>query len=772
MRTALSVLAALAIAACSSNSSTPAPDLTQDDSTATRPEAAPVSPLYVGTGGFAYGFGSAFAGAAWPHGMVKAGPDTSGPWGTVNFLHYSGYWYGDDTILGFSHMHLHGTGATDYGILGIMPTDTWDSSRTTSDGYKSKFDKSAEKPAPGLYTVTLATGIKVEIAASAHGAQHRYTYPPSATAAHVIVDLDHHLSGSIKDAALDVDPASRSIRGSFRSVGNMSGGFGGEMIYFFLRSKQSFGSNLVWSEGNAPAAGSHAAGTKVGAELEFDLTQSHAPIELQVGLSFVSVEAARKNLDAELPAFSFDGASAAVADAWKKETQVITFQGGTPAQHAMLDAALYHTHLMPTVVSDADGTYVGLDGKVAKADFRYCSDMSLWDTYRTLHPLYDLASPDRARDSVKSLVAMAKASGYFPRWPIGTGEAGTMIGASAEVVLADAYLKGIKDFDAEGAYQLMRAAAMGAAEPKGGRGGREHVADYMHLGYVPVSDGAAVSLTLEYGQDDVALGQLAQALGHADDATALTQRAQGYKMLFDPESGFLWGKNADGTWTVTRGGDATSETAEFTEANAWQSVWGPWFDFDGFAQMLGGNDKLVMKLEDFFVRSKADYDAVNWSAPLSSGGLRKYYRGENEADLQAIYLFAMAGRPELTQKWLRWSEHQIYGAGVDGIPGNDDGGTMSSWLIFGALGFYPIPGTDKYVVGAPMFPHAEIHLASGTFTIDAPQVSDANLYVQAVELNGAPLTRAMLHHADLHAGGSLVFHMGPTPSAWGHGDRP
>jgi len=289
----------------------------------------------------------------------------------------------------------------------------------------------------------------------------------------------------------------------------------------------------------------------------------------------------------------------------------------------------------------------------------------------------------------------------------------------------------------------------------------------MQLGYVPESDGASVSLTLEYGQDDVALGQFAQALGHTDDATALAARAQGYKKLFDPDSGFLWGKSSDGTWLPTRGGDPVAGSSEFTEANAWQSVWGAWFDFDGFAEMLGGKEKLVEKLEDFFVKSKADYDSVNWSAPLSSGGLRKYYRGENEADLQAIYLFAMAGHPELTQKWLSWAEHEVYGPGPDGSPGNDDGGTMASWLIFGALGFYPVPGTDRYVVGAPMMPHAEIHLANGTFTIDAPDVSDANLYVQSVELNGAPLTQAVLHHADLKAGGSLLFHMGPTPSAWG-----
>jgi predicted alpha-1,2-mannosidase len=392
--------------------------------------------------------------------------------------------------------------------------------------------------------------------------------------------------------------------------------------------------------------------------------------------------------------------------------------------------------------------------------------MSLWDTYRTLHPLWDLVAPARARDAARSLVAMAKAGGFFPKWPTGTGEAGTMIGASAEVVLADAYVKGVRDFDAEGAYQAMRAAAMDTTDPPHGRGGRGAVVPYMQLGYVPASNGSAASQTIEYAIDDFALAELASALGHADDAAALRARSHGWQKLYDPASGFLWAKNADGSWGTTHG-DPTIATDDFDEANAWQSVWGPWFDIDGLANAMGGKGALVAKLESFFEQGKADYDAVNWTEPLSAGTRRAFYWGGNEPDIHAPYLFALAGRPDLTQKWVRWIENEVYGAGADGIPGNDDGGTMSAWLVFSALGFYPIAGSDAYVVGAPRLAHATIAVTGGGFTIDAPGISDAQPYIASVTLNGAPLATPILHHADLHAGGSLAFTTSATPTSWG-----
>ena len=754
------------IAACSTATAAKPPDFTSDDSSITRPQAPPLSPLFIGTGGFGYGYGSAFVGAAAPQGMIKAGPDTTGGWGTINFLHYSGYWYEDDTLQGFSHLHLHGTGAQDYGVLGVMPVDTFDASRTTATGYASKFDKATEKAVPGRYDVTLSRGnIQVSIAALPHTAHHRYTFDKPSTAGHVVIDLDHKLeSGTIKDVTVDLDPSTRSAVGSFRSVGQMSRGFGGSMIYFAMRTKQDWSGSVMWSNGQAPAAGTHAAGTKVGFDLDFDLKKDPSPVELQVGVSLVSADEAKANLAAEMPTFAFDDESTTASNAWKQALSTIVFAGGDASAQAMLSAAIYHLYLMPTVLSDVDGSYVGLDGKVGKADFHYVSDMSLWDTYRTLHPLYDLVAPDRAKDSARSLVAMAKAAGYFPKWPIATGEAGTMIGSSAEVELADSYVKGVRDFDAEGAYQLMRAAALGTTEPAKGRAGRNQAIKYMQDGYVPGTVGASVSWTIEYGQDDFALANLADALGHSDDATTLRARMHGWQKLYEPTSGFLWAKADDGSWSTPHG-DPSVASSDFTEANAWHSLWGPWYDSDALIETLGGKDAFVAKLESFFVQGKADYDAVDWVTPgaISRAAMRKFYWGGNEPDIHSPYLFALAGRPDLTQKWLRWIEREVYGAGADGLPGNDDGGTMSAWLVFSALGFYPIPGSDQYVLGAPMVSHAELVLSGGKLTIDADGVSDDQPYVQAITLNGAPITQPIIHHADLVKGGALVFTMGKTP---------
>jgi len=768
-----------ALAGCSRSTSPAAegPDAGDDGGeggtsmAATRPAYTPVSPAFIGSGGFGYGAGSAFPGAASPQGLAKVGPDTTGSWGNVNFLHCSGYWYGDDTIQGFSHMHVHGTGVPDYGVLGIMPVPTFGAGQTTMGGYQSKFDKSTEKATPGEYSVTLTNGgIQVDLTAVGHSAHDRFTYPSGTTTAHVVLDLDHHLtSGTVSTEAVVLDPVGNTVTGSFRSLGGLSGGFGGTMIYFVAKPQHPWSNAAVWSSGAAPASGTTAMGTGVGVDLDFDLTANPGPVEIQIGLSLTSTAEAAANLAAEMPAFAFDTEAAATAAAWKQATSVIQVQGGTPVQQAMMQAAVYHLFLMPTVQSDVDGSYVGLDGKVAQASgWHYCSDMSLWDTYRTLAPLHDLVAPDRASDTVQSLLAMAKASGSFPKWPIGAGEAGTMIGASAEVVVADAYVKGVKGFDAEGAYQIMSAAALGTTEPAGGRGGMNNVVPYMQVGYVPASVGGSVSWTIEYGQDDWALSQLAAGLGHTADATTLQTRSHGWQKLYDPVTGYLWAKSSDGSWATTHG-DPTVITGDFVEANAAQSLWGPWYDVDGLGTVLGGKDALVATLETVFENSVADYNAIDWTHPTSVGAYRKWYWGGNEPSIHMPYIFALAGHPELTQKWLPWIESEVYTAGADGLPGNDDAGTMSAWLVFSMVGFYPVPGTDQYVIGAPAFTQATLAVQGGTFTMSAPDASPDNVYVIGVTLNGAPLTTPLIHHADLKPGGTLVFQMGPTPTTWGQG---
>jgi predicted alpha-1,2-mannosidase len=733
-------------------------------------QSTPVSPVFIGSGGFGYSFGSCSVSAAAPSGFVKVGPDTSGPWGTSNFLHFSGYWYGDDTIQGFSHLHLHGTGATDYGVLGVMPSDGFDASRTTPAGYQSTFVKTSESAVPGRYAVTLDRGnIAVELTATPHAAHHRYTYPSGATSAHVIFDLDHHLDGGkVTSSQVTLYPTENRVRGQLHSVGGMSGGFGGYDVFFEARTATAWTESQTWQAGSAPAAGTTAMGTGVGFELGFDPSK---PVEIQVGLSMVSGDEAAANLTAEMPAFAFDATQKQTQAAWATLMGRIKFTGGTDAEQAMMTAATYHAFLMPSAQSDVDGSFHGMDGMIhstqGSGGYHYLTDMSLWDTYRTLHPLYALIAPELSLDSVLSLHEKAKESGFFPKWPIATGEAGTMIGASAEVVLADAYLKGVTGFDAEGAYGILRAAAMDPTAPAGGRGGRDKVEPYMMLGYVPASAGdVSVSMTTEYANDDFALAALAKGLGHTADAATLTTRAVGYRKLYDPTTGFLWSKNDDGSWASPHE-DPTAFSTEFDEANAWQSLWMVTLDSDGLATLAGSRSALVDKLTQMFTLTKQDFDNTDFTNTLTSSGQRPYYWAGNEPDMNAAYLFARLGRPDLTQQWIAWIRSSWFTPGADGLPGNDDGGTMSAWLLWSSLGFYPVSGSDRYVVGAPLFPHAELSVTGGTFTVDAPAVSDTNLYVQSVTLNGAALSTPELTHADLKAGGSLSFVMGPVPSTWG-----
>lgn len=771
-------LSLLAIAGCSGADDTAQPKPTSDAGTGddagpppiTKKPPTPVPPLFIGTGGFGYNAGSAFPGAAAPAGLAKVGPDTKGPWGTVSFLHFSGYWYGDDTIRGFSHLHLHGTGATDYGVLAVMPSDGFDASRTTAGGYESPFQKKSESANPGHYAVTLDRGnIAVDLTATPHAAHHRYTYPPGAAAANVIFDLDHHLDGgTISDASVTLLPAEQRISGKLHSIGGMSGGFGGYDVFFEIRAAKAWTDSQVWSNGAAPAQGTSATGTGVGFELAFDPAE---PIEIAVGLSLVSADAAAANLAAEIPAPStFEDTKKKTADTWTALIDRVQVTGGTPAQRDTMTAALYHAFLMPTVMSDVDGSYVAMDGQIRVADgYHYVSDMSLWDTYRTLHPFYDLVAHEYARDAVRSLHEQAIAGGFFPKWPIATGESGTMIGASAEIVVADAYIKGVTDFDAEGAYSILRAAAMDSIAPPGGRGGRNHVESYMTFGYVPAPTGGSVSLTTEYACEDFALGDLAAALGHDADAAALHARALGYRKLFDPETGFLWAKNEDGTF-ATYHVDPTLFADEFVEGNAWQGLWMVARDADGLAALFGGRAAAVAKLEELFAKTKEDWDLFDPEDTLKSAGPRPYFWAGNEPDINAPYLFAQLGRPDLTQQWVSWVRDNVFGPGAEGLPGNDDGGTLSTWWAFSALGFYPIAGSDRYIVGTPLFTHAELAVPGGTFTIDAPGASSESVYVQSAKLNGAPLDVAELTHADLAAGGKLEFVMGAKPSQWGKKD--
>lgn len=745
------------------------PDMPQDQAPVVVTEPARYVNPFIGSGGFGYRHGSAFPGAAAPHGLAKVGPDTKGPWGTIGFLHFSGYWYGDDVVQGFSHLHLHGTGATDYGVLSVMPMDQFSAQKITQATYGSALDKASEQASPGYYAVTLRNGgVRAELTATTHAAHHRYSFDPSALGRVLLFDLDHHLDGgSIPSAAFSIDRAKQTIRGHLRSLGGMTRGYGGYEVYFVARTKTAWRKQMVWNSSSAPAEGAASTGKGVGFALIFDesgdpvgANAERTPIELQVGLSLVSEAQAEKNLDAELPSWDFEATRRQTAAAWDKRLTRVRVTGGTEPERRMFYSSLYRCFLMPSTHSDVDGSFLGLDGAIAKAEgYHYVSDLSLWDTYRTLHPLYSLLAPESALDSVRSLLTMAQQSGRFPKWPLAGGDSGSMIGAPAELVIADAYLKGIRGFDAEAAYQILRTAALDPVAPKSGRGGRNYVEEYLRLGYVPTSQtSGSASWTTEYARGDFALGQLAAALGHDADAKQLQTNSRNYLNVFDPKTRYLRGRNKDGSFP-TQAFDARKFSEDYIEANAHQSMWMNDYDVAGLAEKLGGQSALVLSLHELFTQSQREWESSDQSAPTAGVDRPEYYWHGNEPDISAPYLFALAGRPDLTQQWARWVMETQYRAEPAGLPGNDDGGTMSAWYLFSAMGLYPLVGSDRYILGAPLFPRIELTVPGGVFVIEAPNASSQNRYVSAVTLNGKPITNSELLHKDIRAGSTLRFTM-------------
>ena len=351
-----------------------------------------------------------------------------------------------------------------------------------------------------------------------------------------------------------------------------------------------------------------------------------------------------------------------------------------------------------------------------------------------------------------------------------------MIGSSADVVVAQAYLNGVTGFDVDDAYQRLSDAALLANLPAGeGRGGRDDFSDYARYGYAPYPE--PVSLTCELNQDDFALANLATALGHSDDAQTLMARAQGYQKLFDPSTGFLrW---RDDTGAIPDAGFTPSDfgPAEFVEADAYQTQFCPQFDIAGLMQVWGGPTAFVAGLESLFESSQTEREAAEAAAANPPVGYEPnllavnipptYYFAGNEPDIHYVYLFAQAGRPDLTQKWVPWLRSHYYSSQPSGLPGNDDGGTLSAWYVWSSIGLYPVPGSDRYIVGTPAFAEIDVAVTGGTFRIAATGVSSTNIYVQSATLNGAPLTSAILHRADLKPGGTLTLVMGSQPSAWG-----
>lgn len=728
--------------------------------------------VFIGTGAD----GHTFPGASRPYGMVQLSPDTQVRHFRQSYPWASGYNYADDSILGFSHTHFSGSGHSDLGDVLLMPY----SGDTRLEpgyperpftGYRSRFSHDQEKAEPGYYAVRLKDHeVDVELTASERVGLHRYRFKQGEPAK-VILDLrtsiynydNKNLWSRLRVRGADTISGMRETRGWAP----------GRQLYFAVRFSRPIATRQLLNReesieykgfaqpGKTPGDRAMVEGKALMGDFQFDVP-SDGTLMVKVAISPVSEDNAIANLD-EMPGWDFDAERGKASKAWNDALGAVSAEAPAPMR-TMFYTALYHSMLAPSLYMDRDGSYRGPDNQVHKAkNFRFHSTFSLWDTYRALHPLLTLLAPEqRNADFVRSLVASQQHSPYgiLPVWSFHGLETWTMIGYHAVPVIADAYMKGIKGFDAEEALKAMTASA-----EYGPYGGLEH---YMKLGYVPIDlEKEAASKTVEYAFDDWTIARMAEKMGKKDIAARYYKRAQNYRNVFDKETGFIRARKSTGEFRTPFDPNVSNFGSDYTEGSAWQYSWYMPHDNAGLISFLGGDAGLVSKIDQVFDAKGID----NMYAHMEDiSGLIGHYAHGNEPSHHVAYLYNYAGSPWRAQERLAQIMSTQYSDKPDGLAGNDDLGQMSAWFAFTAMGFYPVaPASNEYVIGRPFLDKATLNLPNGKrFRMRADNLSDANRYIGRVTLNGKPLARTFLRHEEIVAGGELVFTMQATPNKeWG-----
>ena len=730
--------------------------------------------VFIGTAGK----GHTFPGAVAPFGMVQLSPDTDYRYFRQSYDWASGYRNDDPTIMGFSHTHFSGTGHSDLGDVLITP-QTGDQVRwevgdiaEPGSGYRSRYDKASEAAEPGYYSVQLTdTNVRVELTAGVRTGLHRYTFAEGERA-RVLLDLRHSIydyPGKVLWSRIRVHPD-----GTVTGFREMRGWAPGRQLYFAMRfSAPMVGHEIQNRETDVPYNGFRQPGRAFddrqqvqGRALEaaFDFGQLDGPLLVKVAISSVDEAGAIANLESEGEGFDFDARRAATRAAWNEALGAVDIEA-EPELRTTLYTALYHALIAPSVHSDVDGRWRGPDNAVHQAAFTVHSTFSLWDTFRAEHPLLTLLAPaERNADIVNSLIAAQQVSPYgiLPVWSFHGQETWTMIGYHAVPVIADAYLKGIPGIDGNAALDAMVASA--TYRPYGGLG------DYMDLGYVPIDrEPEAASKTVEYAYDDWTIARMAERLGRTDVEAEFDRRAGFWRNTWDQETRFIRARLADGSFREPFDPVAINYGSDYTEGNAWQYSWFVPQDMAALVGVMGGDEATVARLDAMF-----DYDnsGLDYSHAEDIAGLIGQYIHGNEPSHHSAYAYVYAGQPWRTQERLKQIVEGQYHARPDGIAGNDDVGQMSAWLMFTALGFYPVtPGSGQYVIGRPFTERTTLNLPNGRrFVISTAGLADANRYIQSITLNGRPLDRTWIGHDEITAGGELHFVMGVQPNrTWGAG---
>lgn len=762
MRSVFAPALSLCLAACSepattppADAATPASDVSVDAPSpadapppaaplrATAPYVRYVDPR-IGTGGLGFGTGSAYPGPQRAFGLARPGPDTSNDRGDAPvFSHCAGYSYADTHIGSFSQLHMHGTGIVDYGALGFMPTVGMSAAKTEHNNRLERFRHERETVSAGYYRVAFEGSETVtEVTATDHVALYRVTFPRGADG-HLLFDVGHTLSEvRVTQGEVEVDPMAQEIRGRVRFEGGYSGRVGGVDAYWVARVSRPIARAATWSDGALHPDALSQSGSTVGAYLPVDTT-TDGSVTVAIGLSFTDLAHARANLVAEAADLDFDRVRRESSSHWESLLSRVRVEARGSLALTALYTAVYHTLLMPTLASDADGTYRGVDKMVRRAEgFRYYTDLSLWDTFRTEHPWLTMVYPEYQRDFVRSIMAMGDVLGFYPRWPLGTGETGGMLGDCGALMVADTWLRGLRDYDTAHAWDIARRGAF--ATPSR----REALGDYLSLRYVPIEGrGSSASATLEYAYADGALSRMARGLGHDADADALAERSRNYRNLYDPAQRFLVGRSRDGSFA--RMSRVESWQDFYAEGNAWQYLWYAPHDLDGLATLLGGRTAMLSRLGEMF-----DLSMEARRTPLPES----YYWHGNEPDIHAPWIPSAFDDFAAASRYVDWVRSTRYGIGPDGIPGNDDAGTMSAWYLFSALGVFPIAGTTDWLLAAPSVTEAEVTLAGGaTLRVSAPAAGTGAMGARSIRWGAETLQHPRMTHSQVAAGGTLSF---------------
>lgn len=698
---------------------------------------------FIGTGGH----GHTFPGASLPFGMVQPSPNN----GTSGWDWCSGYHYSDSVIVGFSQTHLSGTGIGDLADVLIMPTmNDIDLTKSPKDrngyDYKSSFSHSSEQAAPGLYSVYLPDNkVKVSLTSSLRCAMHQYDFDAKGKR-QVVLDLAHAINWD-KPVKTEITIINDSTVVGLR---HSKGWANDQRLHFAVRFSESI-QGYVLAEKDSLVNSSSIAGYASKGVFEFG-SDSGETLKLKVALSSASRQGALDALS-EIDTWNFSQVKKKAQMKWENQLSKIVVESSDEKKKRIFYTALYHTQLAPMTFEDVQGQYKGVDGEIHSSDgYTKHTIFSLWDTFRAAHPLYTITNEDQVSDFINSMLAHYDESGLLPVWELAGNETNTMTGYHAVPVIVDAIFKDIEGFDVEKAYKAIRASGMQDIR------GVNFLKEY---GYIPADlENESVTKNLEYAFDDWCIAQTAKKLGKMEDYNYFSKRAMSYKELYDPETKFMRGKLADGSWktpfdpkySVHRVG------AEYTEGNAWQHSWFVPHDVRGLIELMGGNEAFVTHLDSLF-NEDSNITGDNVSADIS--GLIGQYAHGNEPSHHIAYLYNYAGKPWKTQNMVRQIMDTMYDDQPDGLSGNEDCGQMSAWYVFSAMGLYPVnPASGIYDLGSPLFDRVTINVGENkTFVIEAKNVSEANKYVKQITLNGQAITNYQITHNDIMKGGRLIFEM-------------